>query len=344
MPPKRPYDDIGARLSQEETSAIADLLRQGIPETDQQPAPGEPIVLRYDLVGGTSLRVEDLPGLQLVHERYCAELANEFRRAVGSEGMFFAEPVHYAKFVELYARMSAPTIVLICNLEGLGCSAIITLEPELSLHFIDLLMGGEGGAVRLRDDIMTRGLTLAEKGVLRHVVAVLSRALGIAWADFANVGLELQRVGTDPRHASIFEPSEPMVDLAVRVDWGTLEGTIRLILPTSFLARFDGALSRTAAPTQTPRSESFNVELMRQNLMPVVVNLSAIFGTTELTVERLLSLEPGDVVRLDADPSEPLVIQIEGEPKMTGFPTVQHGNVAVRIVELLGDGPAPHHP
>ena len=36
----------------------------------------------------------------------------------------------------------------------------------------------------------------------------------------------------------------------------------------------------------------------------------------------LLGLEVGQVLRLDSDPSEPVVIYIEDEPKLRGFPTV----------------------
>lgn len=329
---------------------MSDLLRRGIPDADD-PASGhrpvvrgaEPIILRYDLVAGADRASDELPGLQLVHERYAAELANEFRRAVGSEGLILAEPVGYAKFADIYARLTAPTVILIATLEGAGCSVVISMEPQLAMHFIDLLMGGEGGPVVLRGDLTLRGLTQVEQGVLRHVLAIISRALATACREFADLALELVRVATDPRHAAIFEPSEAMADLVVRVEWGNIYGSIHLALPTSFLAQFDGALSRTAPANPKMRAEAGSVDTMRAHLGPVVVGLSAILGRAEMTLERLLSLEPGDVVRLDAEPEQALVIQVEGEDKMRGFPTMQHGNVAVRIEDFIGEDELDEH-
>jgi|GEM_PF-1805296 len=342
-PPRLTPQEQEARLSQEESTAISDLLKLGLP-ADDEPVRGpkgsrgaDPIVLRFDLVAGSSRGGDELPGLQLVHERFASELANEFRRAVGSEGNIIPERVGYYKFADIYARLTVPTVILIANLEGVGCSVVISMEPELAMHFIDLLMGGEGGLMALHGDLVARGLTLAEKGVLRHVMAIMSRALATACQEFAVVKLELTRVATDPRHAAIFEPSEPMAELVVRVEWGAVVGAIHLSLPTSFLAQYDAALSRTAPPNAPIRAEAGSVDLMRAHLGPVVVNLAAILGSAEMTLERLLSLAPGDVVRLDADPDQPLTIQIEGEPKMRGFPTMQHGNVAVRIEEFIGE-------
>jgi len=145
------------------------------------------------------------------------------------------------------------------------------------------------------------------------------------------------RAPTARRRAPIWERGEPVAELVVRVDWGGVEGAIRLIVPTSFLAQYDSVLSRTATTRGLLKAEAGSGDMMRANLAPVVVNMSAILGQTEMTLERLLSLAVGDVVRLDSDPSEPLTICIEGVPKVSGYPTVQHGNVAVRIFDFHGD-------
>lgn len=343
--------DIGDQLSDEEANAIQALLRQGLPEPEEGDeivgassvrGPNEPIVLRYDLVGGGSRRSDDLPGLQLLHERFATELSNEFRRTIGSEGLIFPERVSHGKFAEFYARIPLPTAILIANAQGIGCSVIIAMEPTLALHFVDLLMGGEGGLVDIRADLGTRGFTQAEKGVLRHVLAIFSRAMKTAWAEVTEVELELSRVATDPRHAALYEPSEAMVELTVRVEWGEVFGHVKMTVPTSFLGQFEDALSRTATPNHL-KAELVNVEQMKRNLSEVDVALSVILGRTELTLERLLTLQPGDVLRLDSDPDQPLTICVEDIPKLLGHPTLLHGNVAVEIAEATAPrlpGPA----
>ncbi len=335
--------DLSDQLTPEETSAIAELLKQGIPEHQDAgnllgstsiKGVNDAIVLRYDLVAGSMRKGDDLPGLQLLHERFVQELGDEFRRTVGVEGSFFPERLTNGKFAEIYARLTLPTALLIANMRGVGCMIIMAMEPHLALHFIDILMGGEGGHTQMRTDLAARGFTQAEKGILRHLTGIFSRAMKVAWSEVTDVEVDLTRVATDPRHAAIYEPSEGMVELGVRVEWGEVMGTIRIILPTSFLGQFENALSRTANPSQI-RVESANVETMRQNLHPVEVLISVILGRAELNLERLLSLEPGQVIRLDSDPEEPLVVCVEDIPKLTGFPTMQRGNLAFEVAEFL---------
>jgi flagellar motor switch protein FliM len=333
-------DDI--RLTDDESAAIAELLRErdsgrsaeGNGSTSQRV--NEPVVLRYDLFAGGARRGDELPGLQIAHERFALELAGEFRRTVGAEGLFFAEPVTYAKFASIYGRLQPPVALLLANFLGAGCTAVISLEPALALHFVDLMLGGDGAAVPVPTDFVVRGFTPSERGVLRHIVGVMSRALRTAWGDIGKVGLELQQAASDPRLAAIYEPMEMMAELRVRIEWGPVTGTLSIAIPTGFLGQFESALSRTstlhAQGARTP-SNAATADSMRLGLEPVKIDLSAILGRTTLTVERLLSLEVGDVVRLDTDPEEPLELLLEGVPGFLALPTVRRGNIAVSIVD-----------
>jgi flagellar motor switch protein FliM len=344
--PSRPPQSLSADdilLTDDESAAIAEILR------DRDPARGssgdgggggarinEPVVLRYDLFAGGSRRGDELPGLQIAHERFAQELTGEFRRTVGAEGLFFSEPVVYSKFASVYGRLQPPVALLLANFLGVGCTAIISLEPALALHFVDLMLGGDGAAVPVPTDFAVRGFTPSERGVLRHIVAVMSRALRNAWGDIGKVGLELQQAASDPRLAAIYEPMEMMAELRVRIEWGAVNGTLAIAIPTGFLGQFEAALSRTSTlHAQGPRgpTNASSADSMRLGLEPVRIDLSAILGRTTLTVERLLSLEVGDVVRLDTDPEEPLELLLEGIPGFLALPTVRRGNIAVSIVD-----------
>lgn len=338
-------DDYDGRLTSEETEAITRLLQAGLPDDDEPtmvgPSPGvgaDPIVLRYDLVAGTRRRHDDLPGLQIIHERFARELGGEFRRAVGREGSFFAERLRHARFAELYANLEVPSALLVCSFTGLGCSILVNMDVELMLHFLDILMGGRGGRVTIPGDLALRGFTPTERGLIAHLVAILSRALGTGWSDVTRVSLELTRVATDPRHAAIYAPGEAMVEQRLSVEWGEVRGAIQLIIPTTYLRQYDSHLSRTAPPDRA-RADPRDTEHLRVGLGPVEVELEAVLGHAKLTVEALLNLAVGDVIRLDADPDATVEVLIEGHPKFRAYPTTSHGNVAVKIDSHIEPAP-----
>lgn len=337
--PSRPNkDEADTRLSREEMDAIGDALRQGIPETRRGDAGeggprNEQVVLRFDLVASAGRRTEDLPGLQLFHDRFALELAAEFKRTVGSEGVFVAAPIERAKFAEVHERFVTPSALVIADFDGLGCAVIVAIEPTLVPHFVDLLMGGSGGPVAQRPDFATRGFTPAEQGLIAHVATILGRALAVAWSEMGPVGLVVRRVASDPRHVVVFDAAESMIVLAVEVQWGVV-GTIQLIFPAASLAPFSNILGRTKT-TMPAAGAMAPSETMRANIATVEVELKAMLGTAEMTVGRLLTLQVGDVVRLGNDPEEPILVRVEDEPILSGFPTTRGGNVAVEILGFI---------
>jgi flagellar motor switch protein FliM len=59
----------------------------------------------------------------------------------------------------------------------------------------------------------------------------------------------------------------------------------------------------------------------------VKVNL----GETEITLNELMNLRPGDVIPLDQDSSGEFDVLIEGVPKFQGYYGINHGSIAVQL-------------
>lgn len=68
----------------------------------------------------------------------------------------------------------------------------------------------------------------------------------------------------------------------------------------------------------------------------VPVRLTVELGSTQMRVRDVLALEPGAVVELDRDVSEPADIRVNGRLIARGEVTVIDERVAVRITEVIG--------
>ncbi|MCG8549268.1 MAG: FliM/FliN family flagellar motor C-terminal domain-containing protein, partial [Desulfobacterales bacterium] len=60
-----------------------------------------------------------------------------------------------------------------------------------------------------------------------------------------------------------------------------------------------------------------------------------LLGKSEITGERPLYMQPGDVIQLDNDASDPLSCFVGGLVKLTGFIGVQRGFQAFKINEKI---------
>ncbi len=328
------------------TTAEVDALRRALEGAAQPEArvvggrsgkASDSVVLRYDLVGGARGDSDQLPGLELLHERFARELASEFRRLIGADGIFTPQQLRLPKFAQLYASLEVPTALVVVDFKGLGCSAILNMDVDLMLHFLDLMMGGQGGRVII-DNLGLRGFTATETGLIDHLVGVFSRALSRTWSEVTEVSLSLIRVATDPRHVALYAAGELMVEMPTLVEWDDVSGMIQMILPMTYLRPFEDQLSRTATPDHV-LTQGALAGVMARKLLGVPAEVSALLGRTVLTMRAIVALEKGDVVRLDADPGEPAEIRVEGIPKLLGTPAVEHGNLAISLIGEIPPDP-----
>ncbi|HSX83454.1 MAG TPA: FliM/FliN family flagellar motor switch protein, partial [Candidatus Saccharimonadia bacterium] len=95
--------------------------------------------------------------------------------------------------------------------------------------------------------------------------------------------------------------------------------------------------SKLYAGFQTERLEvdqSWRRRIVHQ-IQNLSVELSVEFGSAEIYLRSLLSLQIGDIIRLDQDCDHPLVVRVEGVPKFTGFARMVKQKKAVEIVTRL---------
>lgn len=70
---------------------------------------------------------------------------------------------------------------------------------------------------------------------------------------------------------------------------------------------------------------------MAAHLGQTSVQMRAVLGQSELSVRELISLEPGDIVRLDVSQEDLVAVQVEGKTKLLGTPMQQNGAFGVEI-------------
>ena len=73
------------------------------------------------------------------------------------------------------------------------------------------------------------------------------------------------------------------------------------------------------------------LELKTVNLKRSKVNLTAFLGKTQISVNELKNLRPGDLIQVDKEATDELILQIEGRNKFAGVPGQLRGRRAIRL-------------
>lgn len=324
-------------LSAEELAALSQAFSAPEEPRSSEEVRGdhEPVVLRYDLVGASSTQRHDFPALDLIHETYASELAESLHQATKVEPVLQIEQPDVVNFSEIYASLGTPCSVVILDVDGLGCSGLLIIEPSITLHFIDLMMGGHGGVMDAASLLGGRGFTRAEQLLVHRFVRFVEEALAKAWARITPLRLRPLRAEVDPRHAAVFMPSDRVAEFKVTAEWGDVSGDIRLVIPMIALRPFEQRLSRTAVSPPSASDGAWR-ERLRDALDDVPVLLTAVLGRTTMTVDELLNMNVGDLVRLDRDPHTNLDLMVEGVPRFSVTPAVHAGNMSAVLAGPLG--------
>ena len=319
-------------LSAEEIAALNEAFAPGEARaSDEVRAEQDPIVLKYDLVGASAGQRHDFPALDLIHETFAVQAGPAMMAATNMPVGITAVPPEIMNFSEIYASLSAPCAVVVVEIEGLGCTGLLVIEPNVLMHMVDLMMGGSGAAIDASQMLADRSFTQTENHLIRTLTQHLSVALEAAWSDVTSVSLRATRAEVDPRHAAIFMPSDRMIEFKLDFSWDELKGGVRLAFPMIALRPFEQRLARTAV---SPPNQSDDVwrNSMRDALEDVPVHLTGILGRTSLSIDEILKLEVGDLLRLDRPPNASLEMLVEGISRYQIEPGVKHGNIAAVMI------------
>ena len=144
-----------------------------------------------------------------------------------------------------------------------------------------------------------------------------------------------------------------MIEFRLNMAWEEVKGGVRLAFPMMALRPFEQRLARTAVSPPN-QSDGLWRDSVRDALEDVPVRLTGILGRTTLTIDEILKLEVGDLLRLDRPPNASLEMLVEGISRYDIEPGVKHGNIAAVMIgarepgentdELQEQTPGSHDP
>jgi flagellar motor switch protein FliM len=74
-----------------------------------------------------------------------------------------------------------------------------------------------------------------------------------------------------------------------------------------------------------------------QAVQAVPVEVVAELGRVQLGLRRVLSLRPGEVLRLKAGTDDPVQVRVAGLTKLYGVPVISRGQISVQITRRHGE-------
>jgi flagellar motor switch protein FliM len=286
-------------MSEDQVAALVAAARDGqLAESSAAPAPASRRrrVRKIDFTRPSKFTTEQQRRIERAHDSFCrsasTRLSAELRTAISIELIDTAQ-LTWANALEEVPRQSVSGIVEVAPLDG---RIVLTAELTLLLGLIERLLGGQAP-----DRPTERHLTDVDRALTRRIFQTLLDELSISFNDVADLRFGLIDLETERAPAQLAPLSEPSLAMTFEVKLGPASSTMVMLIPHRAL---ESVLRAPATADADAEIAAGAVAAVSDAMGDVVVRLRAEVGSVDMSLERVLALRPGDVLRLDGATEE----------------------------------------
>ena len=302
-------DALLTAAMEEEVGGAAPVRHAG------RPAAIEKDVNPYDFKRPERVSKDQMRTLEAIHEGFARNLGaslSGFLRTIIEVRVATIEQLTYSEFIHSLPNPTNFNLLTAEPLEGQMC---LEISPLIIYPIIDRLLGGSSSALF----IPQRPMTLIELRLIRRITDRALTCLTEVWSEMVPVEFRISEVESNPHLVQIVAPNEVVVVIGFEVKMEPRTGTMSLCFPFNVIEPVMAKLASQGWLAYQRRVATKVVhDAIEESIKPAEVNLTAFLGEATITVEELMNLRPGDILRTTKASSSDMTLQIEGRNKFLG--------------------------
>lgn len=319
-------------LSQNEIDALLSALSSGELQPDELPKEEEKQkVKQYDFKSPQKFSKDHLRALELIHDNYARIIANYLTAQMRNNVKVKIESVQQITYEEFIHSISNPTILTIFKMPPLSGSILFETCPQFVFQILDVLLGGN-----VDSKFKMREFTDIDKNIIRQVNKGLISNLKLAWEDVLEVEPEIEGLETNPALNQTMAPTEAVALITFSVEMGRSSTFINLCIPYLSIEKLlDKLVVQYWFQENDEQVLNESREKLRERINLVKVNLTAVLGTTQITIDDFLKLSEGDVITLDQKCNSAVQVRVGNKPYYYGKPGIVGKNYGIQMLDFI---------
>jgi flagellar motor switch protein FliM len=289
----------------------------------------------YDFKRPERVSKDQMRSLQTIHEDFARNFGaslSAFLRTIVETRVATTEQLTYSEFIH---SLPSPTSFNLLSAPQLTGQICMEMSPLIVFPIVDRLLGGTNSEIF----IPQRPLTLIETRLVNRILDRALANLSEAWADLMEVKFEIAATESNPHLVQIVAPNEVVVAIGFEIKVGARAGTMSICIPFNVIEPVIGKLaSQSWLSNSRGETSSDQKQSVRDSLNKAEVEVCAYLGETKLTVGDLLSLAPGDILRLEKLVDKEFLVRVRGQNKFAGRLGQLRGNRAMQITRKAESG------
>jgi len=322
-------------LSQEEIDQLLTAINAGDTEPeDIRPAADTRKIKIYDFKRPDKFSKEQIRTISMMHDTFARLTTTSLSAQLRSMVHVHVASVDQLTYEEFIRSIPTPTTLAIINMDPLKGNAILEIDPAVTFSIIDRLFGGTGEGTKAQHE-----LTDIETSVMEGIIVRILGNMREAWTQVIDLRPRLGQIDTNPQFAQIVPPTDMVVLVTLETKVGDVEGMINFCIPYLTIEPIIGKLSTQFWFSTVHRGTTTeNLNVLKDKLATVDVNVVAEIGKINIPVREVLSLQIGDVVRLyNTRIGDAYSLNIGNKRKFLCRPGVIGKKMAVQVIKKTAE-------
>ena len=317
-------------LTQEEVDALLRGISGGKIETEVEEQVDPSGVVIYDLTSQDRIIRGRMPTLEMTNEKFArmfrTTLSSTLRKVVNVTAL----STDMIKFGEFLKTLPVPTSLHLFKMDPMRGSALFVLESKIIFILVDIIFGGTGTSIF---KVEGREFTAIENNLIKRLVLSALSDLEKAWKTLIDLTITYQRSEINPQFMQVVPPTDVVVVINFEIEMEYTSGIMSLCIPYANLEPIREKL-QTGYQSEQLEVDKVWAQRFKDCLMSSKADMVVELGHAQISGKDLVSLQRGDVIRLDRYITDPFDILVEGVPKYKGYAGLYKGNQAVQISKL----------
>ena len=318
-------------LSQNEIDNLLAALSTGELDVEEMSKADEKKVKDYDFRRPAKFSKEHLRTLEIIFEHYGRLLATTMPLYLRKNVQITVENSETVTFSEFSNALSNPVILGIVNFNPLQGQIIVEVQSNIGFSFIDRMLGGEGTALE-----RPRAFTDIEMPLIEKMVTICVQQLVEPWENVVNIDPILDRIETNPQFAQVISPTDMIAIVTLNMKIGEVEGLMNFCLPFFTLESvMDRLNTKYWFSSMQRHNEENDSEFLESLVRRIEVPVKAVLGKCQVSVSDFVSLQLGDIIRLDSKVTQEMHVYVGDIDKFTALPGTSEKKYAVRVTSVI---------
>ncbi|MBI1175047.1 MAG: flagellar motor switch protein FliM [Sideroxydans sp.] len=315
-------------LSQDEVDS---LLRgvTGEAEESETPEGTEEGVRSYNLATQERIVRGRMPTMEIINERFARQFRISLFNLMRRTADVSIGQLRVSKFSEFIRNLPVPANINLIQAKPLRGNALFVFDPNLIFLVVDNMFGGDG---RFHTRVEGREFTQTEQRIIQKMMGAVFESMHKAWETVYKLEFEFVRSEMNPQFANIATPNEVVIVTTFEIEFGGTGGSFHVCLPYSMIEPIRELLYSTMQGDHLAVDKRW-LQMLSRQVQSAEIELVAVLGTGNVTVDHILKMQVGDVIPLEV--GENITAQVDNIPVMECKYGVFNSQYALKVEKLL---------